>query len=89
MPDDHWKDGVRPDLSSPEKIHEFALSVEQAGQEAVAEAIADHKAAGNPIYFRDPGSPDVLIKEMPDGRRFHVEMAEDGTEIVRTALPCA
>ncbi|MEX2616503.1 MAG: hypothetical protein WD767_10435 [Alphaproteobacteria bacterium] len=70
------------DLTSPEKVHEFARAVEAGGQRAVARAIADHKAIGNPIYFRDPAKYELLVKEMPDGRRFHVEISESGTETV-------
>lgn len=70
------------DLSTPEKVHAFAFAVEAGGQRAVARAIADHKATGNPIYFRDPAQYAILIKEMPDGRRYHVEISETGTETV-------
>ncbi len=69
-------------LSTPAKLHERALSVEEAGQAAVARTIADHKAVGNPIYYTEPDNLDLIIMEMPDGQRFHVELASDGTEIV-------
>ncbi len=77
------------DLSTPEKLHEFALYLEEGGQQAVAKAIADHKAAGNPVYFRDPAVDGVLVKEMPDGRRFHIEVNADGTETVLGTVPPA
>ena len=73
------------DLSTPEKLHAFALYLEEGGQQA----IADHKAAGNPIYFRDPSADGVLVKEMPDGRRFHIAFNGDGTETVIAASPSA
>lgn len=75
----NWPD---VDLSTPEKLHEFALSVEEGGRRAVADAISHHRAIGNPIYFREQANSDVLIKELSDGRRFHVVIAEDGSETV-------
>lgn len=75
------------DLSTPEKVHEFALAVEAGGQRAVAKAIAEHKATGNPIYFRDPNHCGILIKELPDGRRFHIEVSDSGSETVIKQLP--
>lgn len=77
------------DLSTPEKLHAFALYLEEGGQQAVAKAIADHKAAGNPIYFRDPSVDGVLVKEMPDGVRFHVGFDADGVETILGTLPPA
>ncbi len=77
------------DLSTPEKLHEFALYLEEGGQQAVAKAIADHKAAGNPVYFQYPATDGVLVKEMPDGRCYHIEVNADGTETVLGILPPA
>ncbi len=77
------------DLSTPEKLHEFALYLEEGGQQAVAKAIADHKAAGNPVYFQYPAADGVLVKEMPDGRRFRIEVNADGTETLLDTLPPA
>ena len=75
-------DWTNPDLSSSEKVHAFAQAVEESGQRAVAKAIAEHKALGNPIYFCDRDAPEILIKEMADGHRYRVVLAEDGSETV-------
>jgi hypothetical protein len=75
-------DWNRLDLSTPERLHEFAVRIEAGGRAAVAEAIADHKAAGNPIYYGSDERPHALVKELPDGRRFLVEVTTDGTELV-------
>jgi hypothetical protein len=75
------------DLSTPEKFRRFALSVERAGQRAVAKAIAHHKSLGNPIYYKDPATPDCIIKELADGRRFHIQVADDGSETLLRAVP--
>ncbi len=77
------------DLSTPEKLHEFALYLEEGGRQAVVKAIADHKAAGNPVYFRYPSTGGLLVKEMPDGSRFHVGFDADGLEIILGTLPPA
>lgn len=74
------------DLSTPERLRNFAIWLEEGGQEAVAAAIADHKAAGNPVYFRPAATPDILVKELPDGRRFRVTFRNDGTEIVHAQV---
>lgn len=75
------------DLSTDEKALEFAARLESGGREAVAAAIADHKAAGNPVYFSHPDHPDIIVKEMPDGRRFQVRVDRDGNEAVVRPLP--
>jgi hypothetical protein len=75
------------DLSTPEKFRRFALSVERAGQRAVAKAIAHHKSLGNPIYYTDPSFSDCIIKELADGRRFQIRVADDGAETVLGAIP--
>jgi len=38
----------------------FGQKIEQIGKQAVSQAIAKHKAAGNPIYYKEKGR---LIKE--------------------------
>jgi len=43
-------------------------------------------AAGNPIYFCDPDTPEnLVIKQYPDGRRELVSLGVDGEKVVRTA----
>jgi hypothetical protein len=47
---------------------------------------ARHLAAGNPIYFCEPDTPEnLVIKEYPDGRRELVSFDLDGEKVVRTA----
>ena len=74
------------DLSTPDRVHDFAVRIEAGGRAAVADAIADHKAAGNPIYYRADEAPYVLVKELADGRRFLVEVGEDGSVTVGAQL---
>lgn len=74
------------DLSTPERFHQFVLEIEASSRAAVAAAIADHKAAGNAIYYRSEAPPDILVKELPDGRRFRVEFSDDGVETVGAPL---
>lgn len=63
--------------------------VERVGREAVAAAIAEHKAAGRPVYFAAPDHPGLLIEEHADGRRFLVERDEQGKPRVVRELPPA
>lgn len=62
--------------------------VERLGREAVAEAIARHKAGGRSIYYADPEHPGFAVEELADGRRYL--LAEDGAgrlETVREISP--
>ncbi|HEX7048809.1 MAG TPA: hypothetical protein VF188_01255 [Longimicrobiales bacterium] len=52
--------------------------VERVGREAVAGAIAHHKAAGRSIYYADPEHPGFVIEEHADGRRFLLAEDADG-----------
>jgi hypothetical protein len=46
---------------------------------------ARHLAAGNPIYFCEPDTPEnLVIKQYPDGRRELVCFDLDGEKVVRT-----
>ena len=75
--------GVIPWLAAARALpSEDAVILEHAGQQAVAKAITEHKAADNPIYFRDPAYPGILVKEMPDGSRFSVRFMPNGSETV-------
>jgi hypothetical protein len=65
-----------------EKAMEHAEEIRRAGAEAVKVALA----AGVPVYYFDDNLGDGIIKEMPDGRRFHVTI-ENGEEIVTEATP--
>lgn len=52
--------------------------------DAVVAAIREHLTAGRAVYYLDHNDHTVIIKEMPDGRRFQVARDENG---VRGA-PC-
>ncbi|OJW49099.1 MAG: hypothetical protein BGO67_11075 [Alphaproteobacteria bacterium 41-28] len=62
------------------RISKFGLLAEKLGREGVHRAIAEHKSAGNPIYFTNQDGQ--IIKELADGRQFIVEIFLDGTEEV-------
>ncbi len=55
---------------------QIVLSAQQAG----LEAIAAHKAVGNPIYYKEKG---MLIKELADGTRYLVKASKNGITIIR------
>ena len=60
------------------RISQFGLLAEKLGREGVHQAIAEHKSAGNPIYFTNQNGQ--IIKEFADGKQFIVEIFLDGTE---------
>lgn len=58
---------------------------EKYGREAVRKAIAQHKAAGNPIYFSDKNGG--IVKELADGRQFLIEVSlVDGSETIEKQI---
>jgi len=62
----------------------FSDRVGHAGRIATLEAIRAHKAAGSPIYFID--GKGRLVKETADGRRFEIQVLEDGQELTLREL---
>ena len=58
----------------------FGKRIEQIGQQAVSQAIAQHKTAGNPIYYKEKGR---LIKELPDGTCYLVKASINGITVIR------
>jgi len=52
----------------------------EIGQNAALQAIARHKALGNPIYYKEK---DRLIKELADGTRYLVKASIDGIQTIR------
>ena len=58
----------------------FSRYAEKIGKEAVRKAIAEHKAAGNPIYYSDKTGQ--MIKEFADGKKYLVKINLDGTQKV-------
>lgn len=61
-------------------LSSFGKRIVQIGKQAAREAIAKHKAMGNPIYYKEKGK---LIKELADGTRYLVKASIDGIEIIR------
>jgi mevalonate pyrophosphate decarboxylase len=45
--------------------HEWSEQLKSATREAIAEAVADHRRKGNPVYFTDDAG--CLCVIMPDG----------------------
>lgn len=70
--------------SHPNADNEFlqwTKKLEQLAQSGVREEIAQHKAAGRPIFYSRHGVP---IMELADGRCFEYRHLEDGkSEIIR------
>jgi len=49
------------------------------------DAARETLAAGRPIYYSEPETPDgMLVKEYPDGRRELVVFHREGDEVIRT-----
>jgi hypothetical protein len=53
-----------------EPLSEESLRIRDAAAKAAPRAIAEHKAAGRTIYYKDPAYPGCTIEELADGRRF-------------------
>ncbi len=72
----------KPAEGAPNSDSDELLRLFQAGAQR---AVADHLAAGHPVYYGGTG-PEAgkLFMQKPDGRHFEYRMREDGTrEIVR------
>jgi hypothetical protein len=71
------RESSRRYLFTPEEI--------EAAQAAVAEAVADHLAAGRPVFYGGSGeNAGKLFMLLPDGRRFEYRRRPDGSrEIIR------
>jgi hypothetical protein len=65
-----------------EKAREHAEEVRKAGAEAIKVALA----AGVPVYYFDDSLGAGIIKEMPDGTRFHIAI-NGGETVVTRAIP--
>lgn len=74
--------------SHPNADNEFVQwtkKLEQLSQAGVSKEIAQHKAAGRPIFYSIHGVP---IMELADSRCFEYRHLEDGTrEIIRARSP--
>lgn len=62
------------------KFIPLSKKIERSSKKAAKKAIADHKKHGNPIYFKEKG---ILIKEMPDGTRYHVRADSGGIKVIK------
>lgn len=58
-------------------LHQNEQRIAQAGPNAIKKALE----AGVPVYYVDKTVGDGIVKEMPDGVRFIIEL-RDGAEIV-------
>jgi hypothetical protein len=86
---------LQPELKSDHRqqrtIEDALRDGEALFQAGVERAIADHKALGTAVYFAEEEAPaDVLIKQLPDGRRLKVQVSKiDGSETVIEELPAS
>ena len=79
------KANLKPHIETDSEFVQWAKKLEQLAQAGVREEIAQHKAAGRPIFYSRQGVP---IMELADGRCFEYRRLEDGTrEIVREVPP--
>jgi len=67
-------------FSKKHQLSPLGKKIEQLGKTAVEDAIAHHKATGNPIYYKENG---ILIKELVDGTRYLVRASKSGIETIR------
>ena len=56
--------------------------LERLAQAGVKREIAKHKAAGQPIYYEHEKSPDVIVMELPDGRRIEYHVDEEPPKLI-------
>jgi len=66
--------------SNPDATPDFGERVEFAGKKAVVTAVREHEDSGHPVYFTD--SRGRLVKRMPDGTRYEVDVEPSGHEVV-------
>jgi hypothetical protein len=58
-------------------LHQDEEKIAQAGPKAIKKALE----AGVPVYYVDAAFGDGLVKEMPDGTRYLIEV-NDGNEVI-------
>jgi hypothetical protein len=66
--------------SDPDAMPDFGERVEFTGKKAVVTALRRHEDQGKPVYFSDGRGH--LVKRMPDGTRYEVEVELSGREVV-------
>ena len=86
MTEPHTVTETRMDRVTPPLGHAEIMALARA---AVQDAVAEHLAAGFPVFSCGIGeAAEKLFMLMPDGRRFEYRMREDGTrEIIRELAP--
>jgi hypothetical protein len=78
---DRLKAKLRNDPCCWRKARRHADEIRRAGAEAIKETLAE----GVPVYYIDDRIGAGIIKEMPDGKRFRIEIAA-GEEVVTESL---
>jgi hypothetical protein len=58
-------------------LHQDEENIAQAGPKAIKKALE----AGVPVYYIDNALGDGIVKEMPDGKRYLIEV-DNGEEII-------
>jgi hypothetical protein len=72
---------TKPPTDTNSEFSRWTQELEQLAQAGVKQEIAQHKAAGRPIFYSKQGVP---IMELADGCCFEYRHLEDGTrEIIR------
>ena len=68
------------------EFSQWTKKLEQLAQAGLKQEIAQHQAAGRPIFYSRQGVP---IMEIPDGRCFEYRRVEDGTREIIREIPLA
>lgn len=64
-------------------LHQDEERIAQAGPKAIKKALE----AGVPVYYIDDALGDGIVKEMPDGMRYLIEVDNGEEVILRTFAP--
>jgi ABC-type sugar transport system substrate-binding protein len=64
-------------------LHQDEENIAQAGPKAIKKALE----AGVPVYYIDSALSDGIVKEMPDGKRYLIEVDNGEEVILQTFAP--
>jgi ABC-type sugar transport system substrate-binding protein len=64
-------------------LHQDEENIAQAGPKAIKKALE----AGVPVYYIDNALSDGIVKEMPDGKRYLIEVDNGEEVILQTFAP--
>jgi ABC-type sugar transport system substrate-binding protein len=64
-------------------LHQDEENIAQAGPKAIKKALR----AGVPVYYIDNALSDGIVKEMPDGKRYLIEVDNGEEVILQTFAP--